>query len=157
LISNDQASSEEMLANLFQLKKMIESSCDLEFAMDGMLRLLWRHIYEQKPWLDRRVFFEEAAFILQYDRRQNAKMIHQQHYGYGVTQHSKRKEVKPLPVKMRYGITLGLAGLFLSAIPVPPLQAIGGTMVATGAGICADVLLDRQQEWEDEQERLNSY
>jgi hypothetical protein len=49
LISSDQAPAEEMLANLFRLKNMIESSYNVKFAMDGMLRLLWNNIHELAP------------------------------------------------------------------------------------------------------------
>lgn len=147
-------SQEKMMHDLFALMQKIEVSYKLTFDMNGMFRKLWAEIYASNPYLERKIFYEYANRYLDYNK--NNKMLYQYYYEeetqqyYHVIQQADRKE---LPVRMRWGINIGLGGLFIMAIPIPGAQGTGAAICMAGTMMCVDSLATIQQEREDEAER----
>lgn len=155
----------KVLDVLFDIKKTVENFTGIKIDIDSQLDTVEKKLKSSGVNVDKKDFKEVRKIIKKKHKRIEHRVEYMQQcleLGIDFNQenesllyemkHGKDDDKKTtVPVKLAYGVSLMCAGGFLCVIPIT--RPTGLAMMATGLSYATDVILDRWQEMEDEENK----
>lgn len=126
---------------LMMLKSDVEVYNDRKYYISDMLEEIFEVMIEEKEKLIRKEDYNKLKeFFKGAERKFNLEEFY-------LAKNQPEKKIK-LPLRLTFGITIALCGLFLFCLPEPTCKTVGWSAIWVGVGYAADSIVNTMEEKE---------